>query len=320
MTTPDSEYPPSGVASDLLQPIGETPDAQLAQTLPRIPVPASYPHDAITESVPVVAQSFPAARNVPPWAPSAPEAADFRQTGRLALVGLFAAIGLGILIASLMVFVLFSSLTGWPGWLSSARAGSPLLVTPRPLPTATETPSPTPSPTAMSALTTTAATFVTTDTTTQGTWQGTYGAAGYVVIGDSQQLPAGVQVTPSGEADFTWAPSTADPRAPQKASTAGDRIAACWYSPASFTIDVAISDGQTYQLALYVLDWDSRDRSETVTLSDPSSGAVLDTRAVTSFAQGQYLVWNISGHVSIQVANDAADVNAVVSGLFFANG
>ena len=46
-----------------------------------------------------------------------------------------------------------------------------------------------------------------------------------------------------------------------------------------------------------------------------ASGSVLDTRTVSGFGGGVYLVWDITGHVVIRVTN-TGPVNAVVSGLF----
>src|SRR5262249_39616023 len=50
---------------------------------------------------------------------------------------------------------------------------------------------------------------------------------------------------------------------------------------------------------------------------DAASGTVLDSRTVSSFSGGQYLVWNVSGHVQFQVTNLVNGSNAVISGLFF---
>ena len=41
------------------------------------------------------------------------------------------------------------------------------------------------------------------------------------------------------------------------------RIAACWYSASSFTVNVNLTDGQLHDLELYFVDWDSTSRSET---------------------------------------------------------
>ena len=160
-----------------------------------------------------------------------------------------------------------------------------------------------------------AAAFVTADVTTQGWWKNVYGADGYNIINNAASYPSYVTATAAGAANFTWAASTNDPRALQKAA-AGDRIAACWYSAAPFTIDLKFTDSNTHQVALYLLDWDNSGRKETLTISD-ANGKTLDTRTAASFSGGQYLVWNLSGHVVVHITNNASNGNAVVSGLLF---
>ena len=159
------------------------------------------------------------------------------------------------------------------------------------------------------------ASFIKQDTTTQGNWIGTYGSQGYDVIGNAASLPSYATVTPAGQASYTWAASTTDPRALQDASGSG-RIAACWYSATSFTVDVNLTDGQTHDLELYFLDWDSTARGEKVQISNASTGAVLNTETVSSFHSGVYLDWAVSGNVVITITHQAG-ANAVLSGLFF---
>ena len=78
-----------------------------------------------------------------------------------------------------------------------------------------------------------------------------------------------------------------------------------------------ITDGATHQVALYNVDWDfANTRAQRVEVVNTSTGAVLDTRTITAFSTGQYLVWTIGGHVTFRVTNTGA-MNAVVSGLFF---
>jgi streptogramin lyase len=166
-----------------------------------------------------------------------------------------------------------------------------------------------------------AATFVKTDGTTSGSWRGVYGADGYNVIGDASALPSYVTVTPAGNSFWSWTSSTSDTRALQKVSNPVDRIAACWYGWGSFTIDLAFNDAKAHQVSLYLLDWDiyGGGRTERVDILD-ANGNVLDTRSVSSFVNGQYLVWNLSGHVLVRITNTNLAGNAVVSGLFFGAG
>jgi hypothetical protein len=162
------------------------------------------------------------------------------------------------------------------------------------------------------------ASFLRTDITTLGSWKGVYGADGYNVIGDATVLPQYVTLTPGGNAFWSWTSSTSDIRAVQKASNPFDRIAACWYGWGSFTIDLAFNDSNTHQAAIYVLDWDlyGGGRTERIDILD-TSGNVLDTRSVSSFFTGQFLVWNLSGHVAVRLTNTNPAGNAVISGLFF---
>jgi uncharacterized protein (TIGR03437 family) len=186
--------------------------------------------------------------------------------------------------------------------------------TPTPTPTPTPTLTPTPTPTPPGTLTATVS-FVQTDTATQGNWKSAYGADGFNTVSDATSYPSYAQVATAGSSDFTWAASTSDPRGLQKAATS-DRIAAAWYADSFFDIDINFIDGQTHQVALYCLDWDTTQRAQTLNVVDAGTNILLDSRSVTSFNGGKYVVWNIQGHVKINV-NKSAGVNVVVNGIYF---
>jgi hypothetical protein len=155
------------------------------------------------------------------------------------------------------------------------------------------------------------------DTTTQGNWKGVYGSNGYNVINNTVAYPSYATVTPSGANSATWAASTTDVRALLKASSSTDRIAATWYNGSSFLIDMVFNDGLQHQLAIYCLDWDTTLRSERIDILD-ANGVLLNTQSVSSFHNGQYLVWQLSGHVQVRMTNAGSrSANAVISGLFF---
>jgi hypothetical protein len=159
------------------------------------------------------------------------------------------------------------------------------------------------------------ATFLQFDTTTQGNWQGTYGADGFYVAGALAASPAYATVNTDGIPINTWQASTTDPRALQNPDGTAN-IAAAWYAGDGFSIDVNLTDGQTHQVALYQLDWDNGGRGERIDILDADTGALLDSHTTSSFADGQYLVWNLSGHLTVRVTNLFGD-NAVAGGLFF---
>jgi hypothetical protein len=152
------------------------------------------------------------------------------------------------------------------------------------------------------------------DTTTQGSWIGAYGAQGYDVINEPAGLPSYATVTPSGQRTWTWAASTTDPRGLQVPGGT-NRIAATWYSPTSFTVDVNLTDGQQHNLELYLVDWDNTNRAEQVQISDATTGLVLSTQSISSFHNGVYLDYRVGGHIVITITRLAGD-NAVLSGLF----
>lgn len=157
--------------------------------------------------------------------------------------------------------------------------------------------------------------FVKADTTTQGSWKSAYGGDGYNVLGDAPAYPAYASVTPSGNLFWVWTQSTADVRGLQK-SVAADRVAATWYTPGTFALDVNLTDGNPHQVAIYAVDWDQASRGQSVTVRDAASGVMLDGRTLSGFGNGVYLVWTITGHVTIQISCTAG-VNAVISGIFF---
>ena len=157
--------------------------------------------------------------------------------------------------------------------------------------------------------------FVANDATTKGTWKGVYGADGYAIADHATSYPAYAQVTFAGQSNYTWSGSTTDVRALQKPA-ASDRIASTWYTPNSFEIDINLTDGNWSQISLYCLDWDNAGREQRVDILDAVSGSVLNTRSVTAFNNGQYLIWNLRGHVKVRVTKTAG-FNGVASGLFF---
>jgi hypothetical protein len=162
----------------------------------------------------------------------------------------------------------------------------------------------------------TSASFALSDVTTQGNWRGVYGADGYALADNGTSLPAYARLSISGAASWTWAAATADPRAPQDPIDAGRR-ASCWYSGASFTYDLELTDGATHRVGLYAVDWDQdNSRAQRVEVIDAATSTVLDARDLANFTGGQYLAWDLRGHVQIRITH-LGGANAVVGGLFF---
>ena len=131
----------------------------------------------------------------------------------------------------------------------------------------------------------TSAAFVGMDTSRQGSWIGAYGTEGHAIVADATSLPAYATVAPVSQSDYVWNASTADVRALQRAA-GGGRLAATWYSPTSFDINVNLTDAAVHQVALYMIDWDGAGRQQRVDVVDAVTGGILDTRTVSGFQMG----------------------------------
>jgi hypothetical protein len=169
------------------------------------------------------------------------------------------------------------------------------------------------------------ASFVRADTATQGNWTGVYGADGFQIAdGTNNILPPYVSAfnvsANGGSGTYTWANPTSDPRALQVSSGSSTRIASTWFTTSSQLMTINLNDSNMHQIALYFLDWSDNGRAQTITITNASSNAVLDTETLSSFNNGNYLVWNISGNVNVTIdcTSTASGDNPLFSGIFFA--
>lgn len=182
------------------------------------------------------------------------------------------------------------------------------------------------------------ATFARVDAKTQGNWRSLYGAGGYYIVGNAESAPAYADVNPIIPGVTIWAPQLSGGPGSDRFGHFADadlerargdkrnllmafsqnRTAGAWHSNTAegFTIDVNMAGTKPHQVAMYLLDYDGSGRAERIDIVDPATGAVLSTHAASSFNNGQYLVWSISGHVQIKITRTGGP-NAVVSGLFF---
>ena len=142
------------------------------------------------------------------------------------------------------------------------------------------------------------ATFVKTDTTTGANYKGVYGASGSVIALQSSTPPPTASYTVVGDSTYTWA--------------SGVYGGTCFYAAPTFSISLNITG--TQQIALYAIDYDQKGRGETFQVLNGS--IILDTRTISAFMAGNYVVWDISGAVTIKITATAGP-NAVVSAIFF---
>lgn len=159
------------------------------------------------------------------------------------------------------------------------------------------------------------ATFAASDTSASGNWRGPFGRDGFSIPTSGASLPGYATVNVVGAPPYQWSDWTQETRALQNAANNG-RVASCWYSDNSFTVDLNFIDGQPHKLSLYFVDWDRTGRSQKVEVLDGNSGAVLDTRTISNFQNGVYLSWNVKGLIRIRLTRLAGN-NVVLNGLFF---
>ncbi len=154
------------------------------------------------------------------------------------------------------------------------------------------------------------------NTSTKGNWQGRgYGTQGYEIFGGPTSIPNYATVSASGQSLFTWSASTSSPQA-LDIDNGPYGIATCWYASSTFSVNVNMVDGQTHDLSVYAVDYENAGRTEQIQILNATTGAVLDTRVISSFTGGIYLQWEVSGNVTIKVTC-LAGPNAVLSGMFF---
>ncbi|MFN7140177.1 MAG: chitobiase/beta-hexosaminidase C-terminal domain-containing protein, partial [Limisphaerales bacterium] len=146
----------------------------------------------------------------------------------------------------------------------------------------------------------TRAKFIRADTTTRGTWKGVYGSEGYTIVGNAMKIPTYTQAYPFGKTDWIWQFSTTNINGLQK-ETGSDRILAVWTAPSSFTVEINIRDNQRHRLSLYFCDWDNRGRTQDVEIIDVQTGKVLNKQSLSSFSNGRYLTWEVSGNIRVRV-------------------
>jgi hypothetical protein len=164
----------------------------------------------------------------------------------------------------------------------------------------------------------TSASFVTIDTTTQGMWWGVYGADGWQVANDTYvSIPSYAALTVTGNA-YTWDPNPTNPAAAVRPENPIALIASGWWSYSKVDLDLNLIDGQTHQIAVYVVDYDSKNRSQSMTVTDALTGAILDQRtlATGSYVNGQWLAYLVKGHVKID-AQVLHGPNPIISAVMF---
>jgi uncharacterized protein (TIGR03790 family) len=89
------------------------------------------------------------------------------------------------------------------------------------------------------------------------------------------------------------------------------------WQASTFTIDVNISDGKTHNISLRSFDFFDTGDIQNLTIKAANSGAILSSQDLSSFGNGAYQTWEVSGHVAIEVRGTTSPIPAIINGLFF---
>jgi predicted esterase len=94
-----------------------------------------------------------------------------------------------------------------------------------------------------------------------------------------------------------------------------ERVIGCRHAPAQ-SWQLTFKDDKTHRVAIYCIDWNTKERKQKIDVVDAKSGKVLDTRKLQDFSEGRYLVWDLSGDIKLTFTLESGR-NAVLSGMFF---
>ena len=157
----------------------------------------------------------------------------------------------------------------------------------------------------------------------QGDWVGTYGVDGYALASWNGTDPASdLVVLPTAtltlESGFRhrWAAATTDVRALESPSQA-ERRAGTWAGNNQLRLRLDFSAPYTGTLHVYVVDWDSTSRRQTMTVTDGTTSRTVPM--ATAYGGGAWLHFPISVPEGglVRITGDyGAGYNPVVSGLF----
>jgi hypothetical protein len=113
---------------------------------------------------------------------------------------------------------------------------------------------------------------------------------------------------------LTWSRFPTEVRALQRAD-ASSRVAGAFLATTTIPLVAIFSDGKAHDLAMYFLDWEKAGRAVQIDAVNETTGQVYDSRKVSDFSQGRYVVWTVRGRVRFNIKR-LAGPNVAVSGLF----
>jgi len=166
--------------------------------------------------------------------------------------------------------------------------------------------------------------FVASDNVTKGNWNGAYGKVGWALAATPANLVslppylANLILPPTVYSFVAEGTADIDSRCLLMPPTYAHRFLCGWIDPNSVQVEFNFTDSATHRVSIYCVDYDSRNRAQTVEMLDNSQTppAVLDTQNLSAFDQDDYLVWDLAGDVILRITRTAGP-NAVLCAIFF---
>jgi len=166
------------------------------------------------------------------------------------------------------------------------------------------------------------------DLVTQGNWKGKYGSKGYILCnfdsinGHRKKLPDFVsKVAFSLNGDVHYSNTKGDQRALVSETDTKYRIGAIITKDPTpclqtMTVDVICKMNHTFQIALYMVDWEKESRRSAIEVFDLNNKALLmPVKLVKEYQNGKHIIFNADRSVRIRI-NQVRGSNASLSALF----
>lgn len=168
------------------------------------------------------------------------------------------------------------------------------------------------------------------DSLTSGKWIGKYGKDGYVLFGnpnnnESKKLPSYIKsVSTRLNKDVIWDAPGSDTKVLENINSNEKHAAAIITKDPiatlqTMTIDIVANKNKPYQLSMYFLDWDKKDRRSALEIFDLETLKIISpVQMIKHYENGKYLSFITNRSIRIRI-NHVRGKNAAVSGVFFDN-
>ncbi len=165
-------------------------------------------------------------------------------------------------------------------------------------------------------------TYLGQDLNTKGNWKGVYGQDGHLIAQNSYLYASYAAFNPRNVGNIVQNWYSTDPRALYKnvgQFSSTERIASYLYGAPVAELDMRTNDNQPHRVALYFADFENLGRSITVEARDAATNAVLDTRVLSNYTNGVYLVYQYKGPITFRIIKNLTGTGTLstISGVFW---